>query len=103
MQPSTLRTQGSENTPVKSPPTTTRMIMMGRTRTRKKFLILSVHLKRRKQGKLKKEVHWFSHMYSENSPTALSSLSTCSLAKFTALLNVYYALLASSVAVVLIV
>ena len=57
-----LQRQGKLMRPVLHP--TNRMMnrRMGRRMARQNFFILSVHLKSRKQGRLKKEVHWLSHI-----------------------------------------
>ena len=65
MQPIILSKHPMLKTPVNSPPKRTTRIMMGRTRRKKNLLILLTHLKSRKQGRLKKLVHWVLHISSE--------------------------------------
>lgn len=87
-----LQRQGKLISPVLQPMKNTMNSTMGRSMARQNLLILSLHLKRRKQGRLKKEVHWLSHICAERlsrvSTMLLTSLFTLCTASFTALVAV---------------
>jgi len=58
--------QQISNNPVKQPHIITKTTTIGVTKIKKSLLSLSKQRKSRKQGRLKNDVHWVWHMYSEN-------------------------------------
>lgn len=82
-----LQKQLGVNRPTLHPRHITMTIRIGKTIAKKNFLILSLHLNSTKQGRLKNEVHWLSHISADKLSIVSTIELTWSSTAFTAVLT----------------